>query len=701
MPQVPNFNPGVGRLTTDRFDFQGHVDGYSFRHEASDIDLSPPITITTPSNNVRDAITQLKAALTVPIVPDATTVSKGIIQLSGDIGGTATSISVLAIRGFPVSATPPTTGYVLTWNGSVWTPTSISGAFTFAGDVTGTALATTVVKINGKPVAATAPGTGDVLFWNGTTWLPSHITPTGTGFATVTSGNFDAASTLNIRYTGGKFQTDANIQFKNSSITGDLTWAPTSTNKTLTLPDITDVLVTRTNTETLINKTLNATNNTITDTSTAAGDILVSNGTKFLKQAKGSNGTFWGVSGGVAGYYTPPGGGGISVTGTGFITATAGSVDPAATANIRYSTDRFQTDVPVQWNNGGISGDLTWAPTSSNKTLTLPNATDTLVGRDTTDTLTGKTLNATNNSITDTSIATGDLLKSNGTKFVRFAKGSALQVLRVNAGGTDLEFAAAGAGASSTGAVNTIQTSDGAGAFLGPTNVLAGATFISVGATPSTVGFFRVPNGTGDTILGGKDNGGTDVNVISRPATNSWLFGNQTNQAAVYLAGSTTNIQASSQVRVYAPSDLSNPAITVSGAGQVTMNPGGYQGFMVNLNASANGALMRFAGGVTGLETTASGHIEIGNTNSAPANTPTGGGYLYVNSGALKYRGSSGTLTTIGPAEPHCKKCGKDFMHEWQNDQYGYMASCMPCLLDALETLGIDVNAFSTRELNA
>lgn len=52
-----------------------------------------------------------------------------------------------------------------------------------------------------------------------------------------------------------------------------------------------------------------------------------------------------------------------------------------------------------------------------------------------------KTINATNNTITDTSIAVGDLLKSNGTKFVRFARGTSLQVLRVNVGGTDLEYA--------------------------------------------------------------------------------------------------------------------------------------------------------------------------------------------------------------------------------------------------------------------
>jgi hypothetical protein len=43
------------------------------------------------------------------------------------------------------------------------------------------------------------------------------------------------------------------------------------------------------------------------------------------------------------------------------------------------------------------------------------------------------------------------------------------------------------------------------------------------------------------------------------------------------------------------------------------------------------------------------GTILISNT-TAPGGDPTGGGYLYVESGALKYRGSSGTITTIANA---------------------------------------------------
>ncbi len=57
-----------------------------------------------------------------------------------------------------------------------------------------------------------------------------------------------------------------------------------------------------------------------------------------------------------------------------------------------------------------------------------------------TQTLTNKTINASDNTVTDTSAALGDLLYHNGTKFVRFAKGSANQQLKVATDGTTIEW---------------------------------------------------------------------------------------------------------------------------------------------------------------------------------------------------------------------------------------------------------------------
>ena len=61
------------------------------------------------------------------------------------------------------------------------------------------------------------------------------------------------------------------------------------------------------------------------------------------------------------------------------------------------------------------------------------------------------------------------------------------------------------------------------------------------------------------------------------------------------------------------------------------------------------------AGGNIGIRTKAQfgggqGVIAIANASVVPEADPTGGGILYVEAGALKYRGSSGTVTVIAPA---------------------------------------------------
>lgn len=53
---------------------------------------------------------------------------------------------------------------------------------------------------------------------------------------------------------------------------------------------------------------------------------------------------------------------------------------------------------------------------------------------------------------------------------------------------------------------------------------------------------------------------------------------------------------------------------------------------------------------VTILEALPDGYIFVPNATTIPGSSPVGGGYMYVEAGALKYRGSSGTITTIAPA---------------------------------------------------
>jgi hypothetical protein len=61
------------------------------------------------------------------------------------------------------------------------------------------------------------------------------------------------------------------------------------------------------------------------------------------------------------------------------------------------------------------------------------------------------------------------------------------------------------------------------------------------------------------------------------------------------------------------------------------------------------------AGGNIGFRTTSQfgkgqGVVAIANASVAPSVNPAGGGILYVENGALKYRGSNGTVTVIAPA---------------------------------------------------
>lgn len=64
----------------------------------------------------------------------------------------------------------------------------------------------------------------------------------------------------------------------------------------------------------------------------------------------------------------------------------------------------------------------------------------------------------------------------------------------------------------------------------------------------------------------------------------------------------------------------------------------------VRIDASGNVGI-----GATSFGTSAAKVLAIAN-GTAPSTSPAGMGQLYVESGALKYRGSSGTVTTLGAA---------------------------------------------------
>lgn len=150
-PLAPNYKKNVGRLATDRYDFENHVQGNNFRHNANQIDLFPTVVIDSETiNTLQQAISKLSTIVSVPVVPDATSSSKGLIQLSGDISGTATSIKVNGLQGYPITTSVPSSGHVLTWNGLAWTPSAPSNTFTPGGDLGGSNVSQQVQKITGS-----------------------------------------------------------------------------------------------------------------------------------------------------------------------------------------------------------------------------------------------------------------------------------------------------------------------------------------------------------------------------------------------------------------------------------------------------------------------------------------------------------------------------------------------------------------------
>src|SRR5208283_2916523 len=111
-PITPNYVPGVGQLTTSRYDFQKHLDGINeepngpnFRHTADQIDLTSPVLGAT---TVQQALITIAADLN-PVIAQATigtsVANLGLITLGGDLQGTALIPKVIGLRNVPINST--------------------------------------------------------------------------------------------------------------------------------------------------------------------------------------------------------------------------------------------------------------------------------------------------------------------------------------------------------------------------------------------------------------------------------------------------------------------------------------------------------------------------------------------------------------------------------------------------------------------
>lgn len=149
-PLSPNYKKDIGRLVTDRFDFQKHINGEDFRHTASTIDLFPTVVIASNTyTTVQSALQAISTSLSPPVIQDATGSVKGILKLTSDLGGSADFPQVIGLRTVPISTSLPSNNDVLVFNGTFWAPGALSSTFIIGGDLTGTSGNQTVVSLTG------------------------------------------------------------------------------------------------------------------------------------------------------------------------------------------------------------------------------------------------------------------------------------------------------------------------------------------------------------------------------------------------------------------------------------------------------------------------------------------------------------------------------------------------------------------------
>lgn len=149
---------------------------------------------------------------------------------------------------------------------------------------------------------------------------------------------------------------------------------------------------------------------------------------------------------------------------------------------------------------------------------------------------------------------------------------------------------------------------------------------------------------TGDSF------GATRMHLRNRSGLNGALFEN----VALGLVDFAFLAASAPQSNIRLETRAGSPPIVDSG------NTTGEFQFMLNavsqvmhawVGAAGAGVAGRFAVGGAGSYGGGSGPmIFLANRTAAPTTSPTGGGILYAEAGALKYRGSSGTVTVIAPA---------------------------------------------------
>lgn len=204
------------------------------------------------------------------------------------------------------------------------------------------------------------------------------------------------------------------------------------------------------------------------------------------------------------------------------------------------------------------------------------------------------------------------------------------QSIRTNAGSTGYECytpssSSSSSGGASAGAINTVQLSDGAGAFLAATNVLGGTSFLSAGTSPANAGAFRVSNNV-------------PIAMARNAAGSGNITGFDTNTSDALFIG-TTSANTSQAV-----------SIQMRAAGTVNLGIGAtnYVSLGPALLVASQNTNVAILGSQTGSSfASGTGALYVGNTSVPPTSGPSNGGVMYAESGSVRWRGSTGILSTL------------------------------------------------------
>ena len=196
---------------------------------------------------------------------------------------------------------------------------------------------------------------------------------------------------------------------------------------------------------------------------------------------------------------------------------------------------------------------------------------------------------------------------------------------------------------------------------------------VAIGGTTAAAGTFTALTATGNTTLGDAAGDTVTLNAATVTLNNSIAISAASTKTLTLNGGAGSNglvLNASNNVGVGTGTPGSKLTVLSATNNGIAVNDGTVNTIVYNsatgtgsIGTTTNHPLAIYANNGVRATIDTSGNFLLGgtttpgvlvmyiaNATTVPASNPSGGGVIYVEGGALKYRGSSGTVTTIANA---------------------------------------------------